>query len=498
MKRNIFKILVRLSLMAVAILVVFTSCKKDDDDDNGPEPPLVEDGFYVVGAGTALTELDTKGRMQVTRNEVTQTERSALLELYIAVEAGADGFNIVEVSGADEFTYGPGADFAVVPEAERVTDDPQVDFWRGSYTETATKFTVPANGLYHVVIDTELEIVIVAPVVWGIIGGATPSGWSGSTALTQGAFNLESITFEIPEIVLLENEYKFRYSDGWKISLDDTYNNGTATAGLKVNTNFGGTLTELVPGGANMVNETYAIYKVTMTWELGEGTTASVTYVRDGEPLPEYPEELYMIGSALDTTDSDDDGTPDGWQWTLTDVPMIPVHSHPELFWKIVYLYEGEGFKFAPVKDWIGDFGKAGDAVDGVFERGTENLPVPEAGSGYYIVVVNLETDSIEVNPAKVYGIGDAFGTWDAGVAANLFTVDNENMEIIFENIPANGNLRMYATGSTLAADWWQAEFAIIEGNIEYRGTGGDQEAVPVTAGQNVILNFKEGTGEIE
>ena len=128
MKRNIFKILVRLSLLAVAILVVFTSCKKDDDDDNGPETPLVEDGFYVVGAGTALTELDTKGRMQVTRNEVTQTERSALLELYIAVEAGTDGFNIVEVSGANEVTYGPGADFAVVPEAERVTDDPKVDF----------------------------------------------------------------------------------------------------------------------------------------------------------------------------------------------------------------------------------------------------------------------------------------------------------------------------------------------------------------------------------
>ncbi|HLO57762.1 MAG TPA: SusF/SusE family outer membrane protein [Bacteroidales bacterium] len=496
MKRNFFKTLVKLSLLALSFLVIFTSCKKDDDDGGNP-PVLVEDGFYVTGAGTALTDLDSKGMMKVAKNEVTQTARPQLLELYIAVKGGADGFSIVEVSGETKTTYGPGADFAVVPEAERLTDEPKVDFWRGSYTATETKFTVPSDGLYHVVIDTELEMVIIAPVQWGIIGGATPTGWSSSTPLTQGAFNLNTITFEAPEVVLLENEYKFRYSDGWKISLDEAYNNGTATAGLRVNTNFGGAVNALVPGGANIANATYAVYKVTMTWSLENGTTAAVTYVKDGDPLPEYPAQLFMVGSAVDTADTDDNGTPDGWQWELTNQEMVPVHSHPEMFWKIVWLYEGQAMKFAPGREWVGDFGKDGDATDGVFAKGSTDVPVPGA-SGYYIVVVDLANETIEVNPAKVYGIGDAFGSWDAGVEANLFTVDNTAGVIKFENIPANGNLRMYAKGSTLAADWWQAEFNIIDGNIEYRGTGGDQTAVPVTAGQTVTLNFKEGTGTIE
>ncbi len=497
MKRNIFKSLLKLSLLAVAILVVFTSCKKDDDDPK-PDPILVEDGFYVVGAGTALTDLNSKGMMKVTRNEVNQTERSSLLELYIAVKGGSEGFNIVEVSGENQITYGPGADFAVVPEAERITDEPKVDFWRGSYAETATKFTVPSDGLYHVVIDTELEMVIVAPVQWGIIGAATPTGWSSSTPLPQGAFNLEKITFEAAEVTLLENDYKFRYSDGWKISLDETYDNGTATAGLRVNTNFGGSVSNLVPGGDNIANAEYAVYKVTMTWELGKPTTAAVTFVKEGEPLPEYPAQLYMIGSALNTEDSDENGTPDGWQWELTDVQMIPVHSHPELFWKIVWLYEGQALKFAPGREWVGDFGKDGEPTDGVFAKGSQDVPVPEAGSGYYIVVVDLENETIEINPAKVYGIGDVFGGYDVGVEANLFTVDNTNMVIKFTDVPNAGELRMYAAASTLAADWWQAEFIILDGNIEYRGTGDDQERVAVTAGQDVTLNFIDGTGEIE
>jgi hypothetical protein len=47
--------------------------------------------------------------------------------------------------------------------------------------------------------------------------------------------------------------------------------------------------------------------------------------------------------------------------------------------------------------------------------------------------------------------------------------------------------------------DWWQHEFNIIDGKIAFRGTGGDQAAVPVTAGSKTIsLNFKVGTGTIK
>jgi hypothetical protein len=504
MKRNFFRSLVKLSWLAVAVVVAFASCK-DDDDDGGIPPILVEDGFYVIGDGTALTVLDSKGMMKATRNEVLNDEttenRPELLELYIAVKGGTDGFNIIEVAGETQKTYGPGADFAVVGEANRVVEDPKVDFWRGSFTETATKFTVPEDGLYHVVIDTEVGIAVIAPVEWGVIGGATPGAWSNSTPLPlKGTFDLNSITFEAAEITLLENQYKFRYSDGWKIVLDADYDNGTISTdkGILVNTNLGGALTDLIPGGGNIDNATYGVYKISMTWTLGTGTTAAVTWVKDGEPLPEYPTELFMVGSALDTADTDINGTPDGWQFPLADYPMVPVNGHPELFWKIVWLYEGQAFKFAPQRDWIDEFGKDGDSTDGVFAKGSQDVPTPATGTGYYMVVVNLLDETIEVNAPMVYGMGDAFGSYDVKKPEYLFTVDNANKVIKFSGLAAAGNLRMYATATTMACDWWQAEFNIIGGVIEYRGTGNDQEAVPVTAGQDVSLNFKAGTGTIE
>jgi hypothetical protein len=41
-------------------------------------------------------------------------------------------------------------------------------------------------------------------------------------------------------------------------------------------------------------------------------------------------------------------------------------------------------------------------------------------------------------------------------------------------------------------------EFIILDGKIEYRGTGGDQTRVPVAAGKTVTLDFNAGTGTIE
>ena len=41
-----------------------------------------------------------------------------------------------------------------------------------------TQFTVPEDGLYHVIVDTEVGVIAIAKVEWGLIGGATPNGWS--------------------------------------------------------------------------------------------------------------------------------------------------------------------------------------------------------------------------------------------------------------------------------------------------------------------------------
>ena len=469
--------------------VVLVSCKKDDDEDPTPTPTPVEDGIYVVGAGTALTDFSISGLMSSTLNEVDQSPRASLLDIYVAVKGG-EGFNIVKVAGTTRTVHGPGADFAEVPEADWQVDEPRTGkFWRGSIAETETQFVVPEDGLYHVVFDTELGKVVVARANWGLIGGATPGGWSDNTLMTA-PFNKEKMEFKVTDVTLLQNDWKFRYSDGWKIFMD-------ADGTVKVNTNLGGSsVNDLTPGGGNIPNAEYGVYTVTLTWELGKAWVATATKTGDGEPLPEYPETMYMIGASVG-----------GWDWTTVDLPMVPAHSNPHLFWKIVWIESGvadAGFKFAPGREWVGDFGVSGEATDGVYAKGSDNVPEP-AESGYFMVVVNLLAETIEVNPAKVYGIGDAFGTWDAAVEANLFTVDNANEVIISPAAVAEGALRMHVAASTLtntdgnAIDWWQAEFNVIDGNIEFRGTGDDQQNIPtLTAGQTVSLNFRTHTGTIQ
>jgi len=74
-KNNLIKFSKVAWLMIMAFALMTTSCKKDDDDPTGGDDPvIVLDGVYVKGAGTALSDFDTKGQMKITRNEVTQTD----------------------------------------------------------------------------------------------------------------------------------------------------------------------------------------------------------------------------------------------------------------------------------------------------------------------------------------------------------------------------------------------------------------------------------------
>jgi len=202
-----------------------------------------------------------------------------------------------------------------------------------------------------------------------------------------------------------------------------------------------------------------------------------------------FPAALYMIG----------DGVGD-WNWANTNLPMIPVNSYPNKFWKIVYMNPAGSFKFAPQKEWKDDFGKTGNATVGadgtVYAKGGDNIPAP-AVAGYYMVVVDLAKGQIAIADPKVYLIGNTINSWDAKNPAGLFTVDNANSVVTITKTLLAADLRMYAW-HTWFTDWWRAEFNIYSGKIEFRGNGGDQAAVPVTEGSHKIdLNFKTGAGTI-
>jgi len=477
-----------LSLCMIALSFIFVGCKTDDPIVN--TDPIVEDGFYISGDATAFSALDVQGQLTATTVEnVDNTARVGLNQIYIALEAGKT-FTITEVSGSTKTVNGPGVGFASVVQVA-VENEMVATIQKGQYAAGGT-FTVPTSGLYQVIVDKQTTTVVILPVSsWGIIGGATPLGWSDNVMAAKGAFSKDSMVFEINDITLLTGDFKFRHSGAWKQTI-------VADPLIKVNTNFGGTsIDALTPGGANIafLKESNGKYTVKAVWTKEKGMKFSMTKTAD-VVVAEYPANLYMIGSSIG-----------GWDWTGSYiVTMNPVHSHPNAFWAIVYIdapATDPGFKFSPVKDWKGDFGVTGTATDGVYAKGGTNLTVTTAG--YYMVYVDLKAEKVSVTEPTVYLIGDAApdATWTKGVAANLFTVDNVAKTITSPAAAAAKNIRMYATCplsqlDSPAADWWQMEFNVISSKIEYRGAGGDQAAVPVTVGQKAVLNFSTGSGVIE
>ncbi|MDX9771506.1 MAG: SusF/SusE family outer membrane protein [Tenuifilaceae bacterium] len=413
-------------LMIVGLAFVVTSCKDDDDDDVDPNKPIVLDGVYVKGGSTALADFDVKGKMKVTRNEVNQKDRAQLMEIYVAVKAGSPGFSIVSVAGDTKTSYGPGADFAVVPADQRDGDEPQVDFWRGSYAVTETAFTVPVDGLYHVVIDTEVKKVVIAPVQWGVIGAATPGGWGTSTPLTAAGFDLNTMTFEANDMTLTKADYKFRYSNGWKIILDPDFDLGGGEKGIRVNTNFGGSPAALVPGGDNIPNAAPGKYTVKMVWTLGSGYAASVVKTGDLQITDYTNTSLGLVGDGLMV-----DGAQHNWDVTIM-LQEPAVENETTYIWTYsnVSVSTLGSFKIREGQDWtkksIGynDVTMAGLSKDKFETNGDGNFVPTE--DGVYDMVLKIdavtETYTFTVNPAGVatelYMLGDGCSAgWDNGLA---------------------------------------------------------------------------------
>jgi hypothetical protein len=204
----------------------------------------------------------------------------------------------------------------------------------------------------------------------------------------------------------------------------------------------------------------------------------------DLTPDPETPEavHVYMIGDEFGS-----------WDWASSGiVDMIPVNGHAEdQFWCVRYITAGKGFKWCQVKDWDGDFAELNEVIG--YEVKDGNAVVAE--DGFYIVYIDLTGKRIAVEPAQVWGIGDCFGGWDQ--AKFPFVADGKSLKI---TTTKEGELRIYTKSSIVTDDWdwWKMEFVILNGKIEYRGAGDDQDRNVVAAGKTVSLDFNAGTGSVQ
>lgn len=378
-----------LAVLFLSALVTMSACKKDDDDDDDDDVTIVLDGYYIKGAAVAYADFNEAAIMKSGINEVSQVDRASLMELYIPIKKDG-GFNIVKVAGDANTTYGPGADFAKIEMP--TTDEPQdADFYRGTIEATSTTFTVPEDGFYHVIFDTELNIAVIARVHWGMIGAATPTGWTGSTELTESDFNTKTMKWNIDDMTFIKGDWKFRYSSGWKIEID-------TVAGVKINTNLGGALDALVAGGGNIGNDAPGIYSCELSYTLGSGYTAKLTKTGDLPTIDYSTYEMGMIGNAYYKADGT---TVANWDENFgTSLPTVNGEIY-EWTYTTDLIMDG-AFKFRQGDNWDG---KAIGYTEATFE-GPAAADFADDGGNIKVVVGGNYTLVLKIDAStEVYTI---------------------------------------------------------------------------------------------
>ena len=246
--------------------------------------------------------------------------------------------------------------------------------------------------------------------------------------------------------------------------------------GLLSNNNAGGNIKFAAADGATSYQVT--INAMTATYTVTPITAGAIF---DTDPVLYLTGDHYNWGAAADN-------------W----VPLVPVHSHANLSWIIIYLHQGEQFKFAPQQGWGNDFGMNAESVvdnAGMNPSGDNNIVVGNAG--WYLIKVDNTPGArkVEFLKPQVYLIGNtAAAGWEVA-ESGLFTIpDTENGKFVSPAFAKDDEVRMCV--KLEGADWWQTEFVVTaKGQIDYRGAGNDQARVKVATGQKCYLDFTKGSG---
>lgn len=406
MKKIVYYLSVCMLLLGTA-----TSC---EDNDNWTIIEEAQPGTYIVGSATIFSGEASTSTLKPVSLDGDEASKNDVIGIYTWLKADGE-FNISVAKGGGEelVRYGKGE---TVEEVDGVITISKLD-------ASAPAFKVSKDGLYYVVVNSNLNQVSVLPVNWGVIGAATSGGWDAETPFNAPVFDETSTSVEwTMSTTLSAGEFKFRYSGGWGYEIP--YD---ATSKVKLFTDVTGTkegseniltegYTDLQTGGSNLMTEIGGEYSVYIKYDI-RGGKFSARYVLTGDPViqPSYPEKLFLVGDAFN-----------GWE-PLTDAKeFVPVNGSSSAFWKIAYLKEG-GFKMTVKLAWGDDFGIAEENSDaiGEYTKGGNNIQVKTPG--YYLIYIDLEANVISVTEANVYLFGDVNGgDWDYKDENKFQAVGNE------------------------------------------------------------------------
>ena len=334
----------------------------------------------------------------------------------------------------------------------------------------------PGAGTFDVYYRPNSEVIVVAQAgaafdYWGVVG--TINSWGGTPDI---------VMFQNADGKLESKEIELTAADEIKIRLNEAWD-----------ANRGGTFAAL--------GEAFAVENNGANIKLGRDAKVSVVYDAATETItingeftgeePPAPTSMYIIGEAIG-----------GWDWAGDYIleMVAPVNNiwggdAEGQYYLVTWLPGGKGFKFCSQKAWSGDFAQL--TTNTGFTVVDGNCQVE--ADGIYLIHISLKTSTILIEPAKLYGIGDAFGGWTEGVAANLFAVDGKTLKATATNgfKGSEKDLRIYVDSSLEGKTaWWTRELTVLDGKIVYRT--GDELAWPkVGKGQVVTLDFSNYTGSI-
>jgi len=359
------------------------------------QDPLVE-GMYIFGAATAVASLKAENRnlarMAKGMNEATKSYRTGMYEKYIALEANQPFQLFLHKLGMGDVTYGADLVSTVVE-----TDWSTIESYTGNLIQNGS-MQVPLSGLYHVVVDLNLDgqlnaaKISIVPCEWGVRGAM--NGWN-YTAMSASAFNKTQMTYTITDaIVHNPGQFKFAHGNYWKFYIDMT---GVVVAETALGSDAnddGGAYTKIVVPGRNFPI-VRGMHAITLTWNLNGGETGdSFTFVDTKTAEIETTDYstcgVELVGNAV----ADQQGAfpDDVWNWGNRMSMGTPVQNGYVYTWTInAYMVQGE-FKIRSSRYqeggiWAFDYGD-----------GYANLVINTDGYYQITFTINAETGEKHVD----------------------------------------------------------------------------------------------------
>lgn len=258
------------------------------------------DGTYIVMEGQRNEE-QLMGMTNAV-NMLYGEKREGFYEKYIYLRT-TDKFYIAQVSEGSKKVLGGTLSEAAL---EGNYYEP-ISGYRGSL-KGSTAMRVNQDGMYHLVYDQSLNIVALAPVIWGMSGYSNGWNWTQYSEV-QISDNGNTIEWTWNNVLFKSGlEFVFQNNRTWGIYVDDQNE-------LRIGTGLG---KDMKSNGSNIVLNQAGYYTIKLKYHLASGELSSsysyeAIFDREYEGLDYSNVALELVGSGI----ADQTGaTPDDiWYW---------------------------------------------------------------------------------------------------------------------------------------------------------------------------------------